>query len=86
MCVCVCVCVLQELEYADDMALVADCMDTLQGFLRALDTSCTEMELCNSAEKTKILAINTSGRPSLQPRDVLLRPVDGLVSVVDGLE
>ena len=37
MCVCVCVCVfvyvcvcvLQELDYADDMALVADCMDTL---------------------------------------------------------
>ena len=45
-----------------------------------------EMELCISAEKTKILAINTSGRSSLQPRDVLLRPVDGLVSVVDGFE
>ena len=28
-CVCVCVCTLQELEYADDMVLVADCMDAL---------------------------------------------------------
>ena len=36
---------LQDLEYADDMALVADSMDGLERFLKILDVSCTEMGL-----------------------------------------
>ena len=48
---------LQDLEYADDMALVADSMDGLEHLLQTLDACCAEMGLTVSTEKTKILAI-----------------------------
>ena len=32
---------IQDLEYADDMALVADSIDGLERFLRILDATCT---------------------------------------------
>ena len=74
------------MEYADDMALIADSMDALQGFLRALYASCTETRLTISAEKTIILAINPLESPSQQPRYVLLGPGGGVVLVVEDFE
>ena len=77
---------LQDIEYAYDMALIADSMDALESFLRAVDASCTETGLTISVEKKKILAINPSEMPSQQPRNVLLRPGGGVVLVVENFE
>ena len=60
-----------DLEYAHDMALISDSMG---------------MGLTISSKKTKILAVHTAGRPSQSPRDILLRPSDEPISVVESFE
>ena len=77
---------LQDLEYADDMALVSDSMDLLEELLQAMEVSCSEMGLTISSKKTKILAVHPADRPSQPPRDVPLRPADDPVSVVEEFE
>ena len=57
---------LQDLEYADDMALISDLMDGLEGFLQTLHSSCTEMGLTISTGKTKILAVTPAESPLQQ--------------------
>lgn len=49
---------LQDLDYADDMALISDLMNLVE------EVSCSEMGLTISSEKTKILAIHLTDRPS----------------------
>ena len=57
----------QDLEYADDRALVSDSMDALEEVLRALDAVCSGLGLSISSKKTKILAILPSIRHGAQP-------------------
>ena len=78
--------VLHDLEYADDMVLVSVSMDALEELLHAMEASCCEMGLTISTRKTKILAIRPAVNPSQPPREVLLRPIDDPVSVVEDFE
>ena len=48
---------IQDLEYADDMALISNSMDALEKVLRSLDAVCSSVGLSISSKKTKILAI-----------------------------
>ena len=50
----------QDLEYADDMAVVCDSISTLEEVLRSLDEVCTSAGLSINSEKTKVLAIHSS--------------------------
>ena len=77
-----CELILQDLEYADDMALFSDSMDLLEELMLAMEVSCSEMVLTISSTKSKILAVPPAGRPSQLPRAVLLRPAVEPVSVV----
>ena len=77
---------LHNFEQADDMALISDSMDMLEEVLRAMEVSCSEMGLTISSKKTKILAVHPASRPSISPRNVLLRPSDEPVSVVESFE
>ena len=51
-----------------------------------MEVSCSKMGLTISSKKTKILAVRPAGRPSQSQRDVLLRPSDEPVSVVESFE
>ena len=64
---------IQDLEYADDMALVSDPMDTLEEVLRSLDSVCSGVGLSISSKKTKILAVLPSPHCP-PPRPVSLKP------------
>ena len=77
---------LQDLEYADDMALISDSRGLLEELIQAMEVSCSEMGLTISAKNTKILAVHPAVRPSQAPRDVLLRPTEVPVSVVEEFE
>ena len=65
---------LQDLEYADDMALISDSMDLLEELMQAMEVSCSEMGLTINPTESKILAVRPADRPSQLPRAVLLRP------------
>ena len=78
--------ILQDLEYADDMALFSDSMGLLEELMQAMEVSCSEMELTISSTKSKILAVRPAGTPSQLPRAVLLRPAVEPVSVVQEFE
>ena len=73
--------ILQDLEYADDMALISDSMDLLEELMQAMEVSCSEMGLTITLTKFKILAVRPADRPA-----VLLRPAVELVSVVQEFE
>ena len=45
--------IIRDLEYADDMALVSNSMDTLEEILRTLDASCLGMGLTISSERPR---------------------------------
>ena len=63
----------QDLEYADDMALVSNSMDTLEETIQAFNGLCVGTGLTNSTRKGKILAVcpvNSHGSP---PRSVSLQ-------------
>ena len=66
-------CFCKDLEYANDMAFIADSIDAFKRFLQALDSCCTVMGL-------------TSQRPFQKPRDVALRSDDGLQARMQILE
>ena len=78
--------ILQDLENANDMALISDSMDLLEELMQAMEVSCSEMGLTISSTKSKILAVPLAGRPSQLPRAVLLRPAVEPVSVVQEFE
>ena len=75
-----------ELEYADNVALISDSMDALEEVMQAMEIGCSEMGLTISLKKTKILAVHPADKPSQPPRDVLPRPMDDSVSVVEEFE
>ena len=77
---------LQDLEYADDMALVSDSMDALEEVLRSLIAVCSGVGLSISSKKTKILMIHPSTSLSVQPRAVQLKPDEDPVAVVEEFE
>ena len=76
---------IQDLEYADDMALVSDSMDALEELLRALSALCTGMGLSVNAGKTKILAVRPTNSCA-PPRKVQLRGNEEPVKVVESFE
>ena len=50
----------QDLDYADDMCLVAASRDSLEGMLHSVDKACTDMGLTINTKKTKILAVHSN--------------------------
>ena len=77
---------IQDLEYADDMALVSDSMGTLEDVLRSLDSACSGVGLSISSKKTKILAVLPSPYPCPPPHPVSLKPGEQPVAVVEEFE
>ena len=73
---------LQDLDYADDMALISDSMDLLEELMQIMKVSCSEMGLTISSIKSKILAVRPADRPSQLPKVVLLRPAVEPVSLL----
>ena len=77
---------IQDLEYADDMALVSDSMDALEEVLRSLDAVCSGVGLSISSKKFKILAICPSISLGAPPRAVQLSLEEEPVAVVEEFE
>ena len=77
---------IQDLEYADDMALVSDSMGTLEEVLRSLASVCSGVGLSISSKKTKILAVLPSPSPCPPPHPVSLKPWEQPVAVVEEFE
>ena len=69
---CVCVCTRVCVEYADDMVLVSGSWENLCAMVHCLEKICTDMGLCISIKKTKIMAV---------PRCLLVSPVPPKSSV-----
>ena len=80
--------VITDLEYADDMALTSDSMDTLEEMLSTLNSTCSGMGLTISTKKTKIMAIcpSTCSSPTNAPRPINLHADNDPVAVVDHFE
>ena len=74
---------IQDLEYADDMALVSDSMDALEEVLRSLDAVCSGIGLSISSKKTMILAVQPSNSLCAHPRPVHLKPGEEPVAIVE---
>ena len=55
----------QDLEYAHDMCLVAASRDSLEGMLHSLDKACTDMGSTINTKKIKILAVLHISNPIL---------------------
>ena len=68
------------------MALISDLMDLLKELLQAMEVNCSEVGLTIRSKKTKILAIRPAERTSQPLRDVLLRPAEDPVLVVEDFE
>ena len=64
----------QDVEYADDKALVTDSMDGLEGFLQTLDSSCTQLRLTIKTRKSKIKAITLSTEAFLTAVECCFEP------------
>ena len=70
-----------DLEYADDMTLIADSWEDLKSMLKSLEVRCRDMGLTITSKKTKTLAVlpdNSHPKPepiSLHPDDVPLEVV-----------
>ena len=62
-----------DLEYADDMALLADSWDTLEVMLTSLSTHCQDFGLSISCAKTKTMAVLPSSSLP-QPEPIHLSP------------
>ena len=52
---------LSDLEYADDMTLVAALWEDLKDMLQSLDEKCQQVDLTISTKKTKTMAVLPSG-------------------------
>ena len=101
MCVCVCVCVcadlvgnrkkltsevsVSDLEYADDMALISDCYESLSTLLESLDSSCHHMGLTINYKKTKLLAV-LPGADAHPTSPISLHPDCDPIEVVPSLQ
>ena len=73
--------VVSDLEYADDMALVSSSWDDLRVMVQALEKHCTDMHLCISTKKTKIMAVLPY--PSCQPPEpTTLLPDEDPIKVI----
>ena len=51
---------IQILLYADDIVLISDSLDGLQGHLKALKLFCTDKGLSINMDKTKAMVFNTT--------------------------
>ena len=77
--------VVSDLEYADDMVLVSSSWDDLCVMVQALEKHCTDMGLCISTKKTKIMAVLPY--PSCQPpKPTTLRPDEDPIEVVSSFQ
>ena len=57
-----------DLEYADDMALIADSWEDLKSMLKCLEVCCRDMGLTISSKKTKTLAVlPDNSHPKAEP-------------------
>ena len=77
---------MSDLEYADDMALIADSMGTLEEVLLTLHTTWSGMGLSINTKKTKNLAICPSSSSTSTPRPVQLSEDSQPIAVVDHFE
>ena len=77
--------IISDLEYADDMALVAESWDDLKSMLDDVSMWCRELGLTISCSKTKPLAVLPS---DLYPEPVLINlfPDDDPLEVVSNFQ
>ena len=74
---------IQELEYADHMAIVSDSIDALEEVLQSMNDVCSGVGLSISSKKTKILAIRPSTSFGAPPRPVQLNLNEQPVEVLE---
>ena len=74
-----------DLEYADDMVLMANSWEDLRAMLESLEARCSDLGLTISCKKTKLLAVLPSDSYP-KPSPVLLRPGDDPIDVVSCFE
>ena len=72
---------LSDLEYADDMALVADSWDDLKYMVESLNKHCRDMGLIISCSKTKIMGVLPSSATQ-KPESLVIHPGECPVEVV----
>ena len=77
---------IQDLEYADDMALISDFMDALEEVLRSLNVVCSSVGLSISLKITKIFSILSFTSLSDMPCPVQLKPEEEPMAVVEEFE
>ena len=81
---------ISDLEYADDMTLVAASWEDLKAMLQSLDEKCQQMGLTISTKKTKTMAVLPSGDSVREqfprPEAITLRPDSDPVKVVSNFE
>ena len=81
---------LSDLEYADDMTLVAASWEDLKDMLQSLDEKCQQMGLPISTKKTKTMAVlpsgDTEGEQYPKPEPITLHPNSDPVEVVSTFE
>ena len=73
--------IVSDLEYADDMAIMADNWEDLSAMVRLLSHHCSSLGLSISCKKTKTLAVLPTGSHQL-PQPILLPTSDDPIEVV----
>ena len=73
--------IVSDLEYADDMAIMADNWEDLSAMVRSLSHHCSSLGLSISCKKTKTLAVLPTGSHQL-PQPILLPTSDDPIEVV----
>ena len=68
-----------DLEYGDDMALLADSWNDLEAMLMTLSTHCSAFDLSISCSKTKTMAVLSASNICAQPVSIHLLPNHPLV-------
>ena len=74
-----------DLEYADDMALVSSSYEDLKAMLCSLEDRCSDLGLTISCKKSKLLAVLPS-RSAQEPSPMQLRPGSEPIEVVKSFE
>ena len=85
-----CSTLISDLEYADDMTLVAASWDDLKVMLQSLDEKCRQLGLTISTKKTKTMAVlpsgDSDGEQHPRPEVITLHPNSDPVEVVSSFE
>ena len=64
---------LQDVLYADDLALVAETRRELQHVLEVLDEACTQWGMCISVSKTKTVQVRTGEHQPISEQPITLQ-------------